>query len=104
MWGVDCYSGALGWLTLLLFITYISSTQTPYQALLLRALGGVLIGFFYVNNVLLFFVLFEVSLIPLLVYILGSGSNPERVRARYYFMLYTCMASFPLFFNIVAQE
>ena len=51
---------------------------------------------FSLNSFLLFYLRFEVCLIPILFLILGWGYQPERVDAGYYLILYTLIASLPL--------
>lgn len=93
-------------LTLLLYVRYHQiAVHVGFRGLLCTAaLGGIICLFFTSSSPLTFFVLFEVSLIPMFALILGRGNRPERVVSTFYFLLYTCIGSFPLFFNIVAQE
>ena len=68
-----------------------------YFALIFSFLGlGVLS--FCVNNLLLFYFFFEVSLIPTFLLIMGWGYQVERVQSVFYFILYTVFASLPLLF------
>nr|YP_009913057.1 NADH dehydrogenase subunit 4 [Amblema plicata]QLJ92869.1 NADH dehydrogenase subunit 4 [Amblema plicata] len=61
----------------------------------------VLIFCFSVSSLLVFYILFEFSLIPILFIILGWGYQPERLQAGKYMMLYTVSASLPLLVLIV---
>nr|UZC55616.1 NADH dehydrogenase subunit 4 [Lampsilis siliquoidea] len=61
----------------------------------------VLIFSFSVGSLLIFYVLFEFSLIPILLIILGWGYQPERLQAGKYMMLYTVSASLPLLILII---
>nr|YP_009239291.1 NADH dehydrogenase subunit 4 [Amphioctopus aegina]AMM04578.1 NADH dehydrogenase subunit 4 [Amphioctopus aegina] len=56
----------------------------------------VIIFFFLVENLMMFYLFFEVSLIPTLMLILSWGYQPERLQAGMYMMLYTVSASLPL--------
>nr|WMI45314.1 NADH dehydrogenase subunit 4 [Octopus vulgaris] len=56
----------------------------------------VVIVFFLVENLIMFYLFFEVSLIPTLLLILSWGYQPERLQAGMYMMLYTVSASLPL--------
>ena len=56
---------------------------------------------FFTNNVLLFYILFEVSLIPTVLLILGWGYQPERLEASTYLVIYTVSASLPLLVCII---
>nr|ATN41218.1 NADH dehydrogenase subunit 4 [Diptera sp. 53 LC-2017] len=55
---------------------------------------------FLVNNYLLFYIFFEMSLIPTLYLILGWGYQPERITAGFYLLFYTLIASLPLLMGI----
>jgi len=59
-----------------------------------------LILFFSSNNLLIFYLIFEFSLIPILIIILGRGYQPERLQASFYLLLYTSLLSLPLLFII----
>uniref|UniRef100_UPI0030FE78F6 NADH dehydrogenase subunit 4 n=1 Tax=Citellophilus tesquorum TaxID=506900 RepID=UPI0030FE78F6 len=56
---------------------------------------------FSVNNMFLFYLFFESSLIPTLLLILGWGYQPERLQAGMYLMFYTLFASLPLLLSIM---
>nr|ATP74765.1 NADH dehydrogenase subunit 4 [Octopus cyanea] len=56
----------------------------------------VIVIFFMVENLLMFYLFFEISLIPTLMLILSWGYQPERMQAGMYMMLYTVSASLPL--------
>nr|YP_010222519.1 NADH dehydrogenase subunit 4 [Calacta lugubris]UCC45930.1 NADH dehydrogenase subunit 4 [Calacta lugubris] len=56
---------------------------------------------FSLDNLLLFYVFFEMSLIPTLFLLLGWGYQPERLVAGYYLLFYTLFASLPLLFALI---
>ena len=56
---------------------------------------------FTTTHILLFYILFESSIIPLIIIIRLWGSRKEKIRARYYFLLYTIIGSLPLFLTIL---
>nr|YP_009525773.1 NADH dehydrogenase subunit 4 [Belzebub intermedius]AXS67627.1 NADH dehydrogenase subunit 4 [Belzebub intermedius] len=56
---------------------------------------------FSVSNFLMFYVMFESSLIPTLMLILGWGYQPERIQAGVYMLFYTLFASLPLLLAIL---
>nr|AXO78622.1 NADH dehydrogenase subunit 4 [Unio pictorum]AXO78636.1 NADH dehydrogenase subunit 4 [Unio pictorum] len=60
------------------------------------SLMGVLVICFSVDSLLVFYVFFEVSLIPTFLIICGWGYQPERLRASKFMILYTVGASLPL--------
>ena len=53
------------------------------------------------NSVILFYILFEASLIPTLLLILGWGYQPERLQAGLYLIIYTIIASLPLLISLM---
>nr|AVJ52475.1 NADH dehydrogenase subunit 4 [Agonosoma flavolineatum] len=55
---------------------------------------------FSTDNLLIFYISFESSLIPTLFLILGWGYQPERLLAGYYLIFYTLFASLPLLLGI----
>nr|AUO29129.1 NADH dehydrogenase subunit 4 [Platorchestia japonica] len=56
---------------------------------------------FLVSDFMLFYMMFEACLIPILLMILGWGYQPERSQAGIYMFFYTLFGSLPLFFIIV---
>jgi NADH-ubiquinone oxidoreductase chain 4 len=59
-------------------------------------LALVLVLRFSVSGFFLFYIFFELSLIPTFLLILGWGYQPERIGARMYMVVYTVGASLPL--------
>lgn len=55
---------------------------------------------FSVNNLFIFYLFFECSLIPTLVLIFGWGYQPERLMSGYYLLFYTLFFSIPLLLGI----
>merc|ERR1739838_549731 len=53
------------------------------------------------KTLLYFFLLFETSLIPLFLVILGWGYQPERLQSSLYFLFYTLFGSLPLLLALV---
>lgn len=51
-------------------------------------------------NLFIFYLFFEVSLIPTLILILGWGYQPERIQAGIYLLFYTLFASLPIIISI----
>ena len=56
----------------------------------------VLVLFFISIGLMLFYLIFEVRIIPTFLLIVYWGANPERLRAAYYLIIYILMISFPL--------
>uniref|UniRef100_UPI00315D3AE6 NADH dehydrogenase subunit 4 n=1 Tax=Parasipyloidea carinata TaxID=3126553 RepID=UPI00315D3AE6 len=53
------------------------------------------------NNLLLFYLFFESSLIPTMFLIFGWGYQPERLQAGMYFLFYTLFSSLPMLMSIL---
>nr|YP_009701202.1 NADH dehydrogenase subunit 4 [Idgia oculata]QEQ14408.1 NADH dehydrogenase subunit 4 [Idgia oculata] len=51
-------------------------------------------------NLFIFYLFFEISLIPVLLMILGWGNQPERIQAGLYLLFYTLLASLPMMISI----
>jgi len=60
----------------------------------------ILIIFFSLTDLLIFYFLFEVRLIPTFFLIIYWGRNPERLSAAYYLIMYILLVSFPLLLYI----
>nr|UTY22593.1 NADH dehydrogenase subunit 4 [Tomostethus sp. 1 QHW-2022a] len=56
---------------------------------------------FSMNNLLMFYMIFESSLIPVLFLILGWGFQLDRIYASLYLLFYTLVASLPLLLSIM---
>jgi len=50
---------------------------------------------FSITRIFFFYVMFEFSLIPIILIIIYSGRQPERLSSRVYFLIYTCVLSIP---------
>lgn len=56
---------------------------------------------FFTSTLFSFYIFFEFSLLPILLIVLGWGGQPERLKARFFLMLYTVTASLPLLFLVI---
>lgn len=56
---------------------------------------------FTINNLILFYLVFEASLIPTIALIVLWGYQPERIQASLYLILYTITASLPLLLSLL---
>lgn len=92
------------WINLLILISPISTfTQKP-RALLLANLFLLIVlvrTFFGSQKLIPFYILFELSLIPIFFIIIGWGYQVERLKARLIFIFYTILASLPLLTVII---
>lgn len=107
---VDNYSFVLVmlsfWVTALIFMAsyYINfNNKFPglFSLMILIMLFFLLISF-RTSNFMIFYVIFEASLIPIFLLVLGWGYQPERVSASYYLLFYTLTASLPLLIGLIS--
>lgn len=88
------------WISLLIILARfkikITSLAPKTFITLIFSLALILFLTFSAHNTLIFYIIFEASLIPTLLIILGWGYQPERIQASIYLMLYTVLASLPL--------
>ena len=93
------------WITCLMCVSrqfiYILKNNFNFFLFFVLFLCVVLLLAFSVSSVLLFYFMFEVSLIPTLVLIIGWGYQPERLQAGMYLIIYTITASLPLLINLI---
>lgn len=92
----------------LIFLIVLASWKikinNPHRNLFLLVLSFlllILIWTFSVRDFLHFYLLFESSLIPTFILILGWGYQPERIQAGVYILLYTLFASLPFLTSIL---
>jgi len=92
------------WITALILLTskYIWDSKYffNYFQLICISILFFLLNSFSVSNFLLFYIIFEASLIPIFLLILGWGYQPERLTASYYLLFYTLFGSLPLLLGL----
>nr|AGO44118.1 NADH dehydrogenase subunit 4 [Haematopinus suis] len=86
--------------TLWLCSSIFQMKDSESYSMLVLLLGLLSVLFFSVSSWLLVFTFFELSLLPIFYGIISGGEQPERLRASKYLMLYTVIASVPLFLCI----
>ncbi len=93
------------WISALIIIASYPTFQnkkSPYLFIFLISLLNLSISLCFSSfNIIIFYIFFEVSLIPILFLILGWGYQPERLQARFYLIIYTVAASLPLLLSIL---
>jgi len=80
---------------------FIKNISSSYFLILTNLLIIILIWSFAANNIIIFYILFEASLIPTLLIIIKWGYQPERLQASIYLILYTITARLPLLARII---
>nr|YP_010713610.1 NADH dehydrogenase subunit 4 [Monetaria caputserpentis]WDA98742.1 NADH dehydrogenase subunit 4 [Monetaria caputserpentis] len=94
------------WISLMMMIASQNSVKMSNNnytlfTMFVVSLNLILIITFLSSSILSFYFLFEASLIPTLLLILGWGYQPERLQAGMYMMIYTVAASLPLLLIIL---
>lgn len=108
MWGLDRLSITLIILALWITPIIISTSQNifiqkkaPRDFLFFNIILALILLFaFSTSHLFLFYILFEASLIPILLIIMKWGYQPERLQAGIYIILYTITARLPLLMGI----
>nr|YP_004222771.1 NADH dehydrogenase subunit 4 [Bittacus pilicornis]ADW83143.1 NADH dehydrogenase subunit 4 [Bittacus pilicornis] len=92
------------WICTLMYLASDSVNKTNfysnYFSLIILMLLILLFCTFSSNNLFLFYLFFEGSLIPTLFLIIGWGYQPERLQAGVYLLFYTLFASLPLLVGV----
>nr|AIW06071.1 NADH dehydrogenase subunit 4 [Polyrhachis dives] len=98
-WKFDFYSFFLilltVWIMGLMFMV-IQLEATKLKMIIFFMMLFMLIFLFSVSNLLLFYLMFEMSLIPTFMMIIYWGYNFERLSASFYLLMYTMFISLPL--------
>nr|AOY39469.1 NADH dehydrogenase subunit 4 [Cerophytidae sp. BMNH 900085] len=92
------------WIGFLMFIAskliYLNNNFSKFFTVLLNILILVLILTFCSLNIFLFYIFFEISIIPTLMLIIGWGYQPERIQAGFYMIMYTLTGSLPMMISL----
>nr|YP_009743564.1 NADH dehydrogenase subunit 4 [Tituria pyramidata]QIE11351.1 NADH dehydrogenase subunit 4 [Tituria pyramidata] len=101
--GMDNWSQLLIILTIMIGTMMMSTMKKKQEKLILTNLIMLflLMTMFMSMKMILFYMMFEMSLIPMLVMIMGWGYQPERLMAGMYLLFYTMTASLPLLLTIL---
>nr|UPX88234.1 NADH dehydrogenase subunit 4 [Scapholeberis mucronata] len=93
------------WVTSLMIMMsfYVKSARgfSTLFMMLILAMSACLVLSFSTSNMLLFYVSFEASLIPIFMLVMGWGYQPERMKAGYFLLFYTLTASLPLLISVL---
>lgn len=92
------------WIAILIILasTKISSNKNKPKIFISSVilLTLILLISFSVSRFINFYIIFETSLLPTLILILGWGYQPERIQARIYLIIYTITARLPLLLSL----
>nr|AML26077.1 NADH dehydrogenase subunit 4 [Staphylinidae sp. BMNH 1274254] len=76
-------------------IYFLKNYSNLFMFMLIMLLLSLILTF-SASNLFLFYLFFEMSLIPTLILIIGWGYQPERIQAGTYLLFYTMLASLPM--------
>lgn len=102
--GISLFLVVLSGIVVFLCAIYMAERILPNHFIAsLLALEGILMGVFSAQNVLLFYVFWEISLLPLLymIGVWGSAEKKENIKAALTFFLYTFFASLIMLLGII---
>nr|YP_011010610.1 NADH dehydrogenase subunit 4 [Halobates robustus]WPW47277.1 NADH dehydrogenase subunit 4 [Halobates robustus] len=104
---MDVLSSSLIYLTIWIILLMILASykvnltnSSNYFVMVVIFLALFLILSFSTQNIFMFYIFFESSLIPTLLLIFGWGYQPERLSSGFYLLFYTLFGSLPLLFSI----
>lgn len=93
------------WLGAVFFLTRIKYKKNFFSFVRLKltiiVLFVLLLFSFLRLNLFLFYIFFEVSLFPLLLFVMAWGYQVERIQARFYLFFYTIIGSFPVLVGLI---
>nr|YP_010460098.1 NADH dehydrogenase subunit 4 [Lycosa shansia]UUC05145.1 NADH dehydrogenase subunit 4 [Lycosa shansia] len=105
MFSMDKFSLILILLTLMsILLIMFSSNNMKKISKTIIPIFIILMLTFSISNMIFFYILFELVLIPTMILVMSSGKQPERLQASLYLMLYTITASLPLLANIILMN
>lgn len=79
------------------FLSYSSSSLLSF---LLLSITLISLCFFHTQSILVFYIMFELSLLPVTSLILLYGYQPEKLSSAVFLLVYTVVGSLPLFFFV----
>lgn len=96
---IDCLVFVrLGFMTLFIMGTIYLGEKNDMLIVLSEVLVCLCLLFFFPINLLSLYVFFELSVFPILIMILGYGSQVEKVRSAYYLIVYAALCSTPFLY------
>nr|YP_009734531.1 NADH dehydrogenase subunit 4 [Acropyga smithii]QBG38701.1 NADH dehydrogenase subunit 4 [Acropyga smithii] len=106
IFGLDLYSYFLVmlsfWILGLMFMVIGNKFNITIKKLLIFLIMLLILVFFFISlNLLMFYLMFELSLIPMFIMIIYWGMNYERLSAAYYLLMYTMFISLPLLIYLI---
>lgn len=90
----------IGLTTIIIPIIYIMKIKEEERRII-EIIGGIIIIILLSNDLLNFFIFYEVLLIPLYLYIIYKGSRNRNIEAGYRLIIYTLMGSLLLLISVI---
>nr|DAC76852.1 TPA_asm: NADH dehydrogenase subunit 4 [Pseudomyrmex veneficus] len=88
------------WILSMMYMSMDKSESNKSKEFMFIMMLLVLLMFFFSGNLMMMYLFFELSLIPTYMMIVYWGSNPERISASFYLLIYMLLISLPLLFYI----
>nr|YP_009502017.1 NADH dehydrogenase subunit 4 [Trioza remota]AWU49092.1 NADH dehydrogenase subunit 4 [Trioza remota] len=88
------------WLVIMMMMSVEVKDQTQDLLMMFKFLLMCLIMVFYSDSMIMFYMWFEMSVLPVLLIIYGWGYQPDRLEAGFYMIMYTVLFSLPLLLGI----
>lgn len=85
-------------LSFIILVIILISEKNKILVILRQLLVFICILFFFSSNLIRLFVFFELSIFPIILIILGYGSQIEKINSSYYLIFYASFCSFPFLF------
>nr|BAV82751.1 NADH dehydrogenase subunit 4 [Heligmosomoides polygyrus] len=96
---VDSYVFVLLILMMIFIYGMVMISELNFNLLILSGmLILICLMFFISSNMLMLYMFFELSMFPILIMILGFGSQIEKISSGYYLLFYASLCSFPFLF------
>nr|YP_009500722.1 NADH dehydrogenase subunit 4 [Homotoma ficus]AWU48943.1 NADH dehydrogenase subunit 4 [Homotoma ficus] len=92
------------WLVMMMFFSVEFNEQKFVLKLMFMMVLYFLEVVFYSDSLIMFYIGFEASVIPILLIIFGWGYQPDRLEAGFYMIMYTVFFSLPLLLSIFLWE
>nr|AYU56869.1 NADH dehydrogenase subunit 4 [Steinernema carpocapsae] len=89
----------------LFILGVVIMSEKNFNLIILSEILVVMCVFFFIPvNIIMLYVFFEFSMFPILVMILGYGSQIEKISSSYYLIFYASLCSFPFLFVYFSSD
>nr|YP_009501965.1 NADH dehydrogenase subunit 4 [Psylla alni]AWU49040.1 NADH dehydrogenase subunit 4 [Psylla alni] len=88
------------WLVIMMLMSVSQNLKTSDLLFIFIWLLLSLFTSFYVETLIMFYLAFEMSVLPILLILFGWGYQPDRLEAGFYMLMYTVLFSLPLLLKI----